>query len=309
MEIEYSPAVKEALDKGVPVVALESTIISHGFPYPKNMELAAKMEEIIAAEGAVPATIAIIKGKIKCGLTEDELELLAKSDDVLKCSVRDLPVAIASGRTGATTVASTSYIAELAGIRVFATGGIGGVHRAEEGADGFDISADLLELSRSKVIVVAAGAKSILDLPATLEVLESYSVPVIGYKTEEFPAFHSISSGLPVPASASSMEELVQIVHTHYKLGLPSGMLVCNPVPAEYAMDNAEVDILVEKARAEAIGAGAKGAAITPYILGALNRLSNGKTSEVNMALALNNGKVAAQLAARLSSLDKKAEL
>ncbi|MBL4739404.1 MAG: pseudouridine-5-phosphate glycosidase [SAR86 cluster bacterium] len=306
MEIDYSPAVKQALEAGVPVVALESTIISHGFPYPKNIELAAKMEEIILAEGAVPATIAIIKGRIKCGLTEDELELLATSDDVLKCSVRDLPVAVGGGKTGATTVASTSYIAELAGIRVFATGGIGGVHRAEEGGGGFDVSADLLELSRSNVVVVAAGAKSILDLPATLEVLESYSVPVIGYKTDTFPAFHSISSGLPVPASVSNMEELSQIACMHFKLGLPSGMLVCNPIPAEYAMDNAEVDALVEKARQAAVDAGAKGAAITPYILGALNRLSNGKTSEVNMALALNNGKIAAQLAVHLlSQLEK----
>jgi len=306
MEIEYSPAVKEALDAGVPVVALESTIISHGFPYPINMELAAKMEEIIKAEGAVPATIAIIKGQIKCGLTADELELLAMSDDVLKCSVRDLPVAVGCGKTGATTVASTSYIAERAGIRVFATGGIGGVHRVEEGGGGFDVSADLLELSRSNVVVVAAGAKSILDLPATLEVLESFSVPVVGYKTDTFPAFHSISSGISLPASTSHMEELAQITYMHYRLGLPSGMLVCNPVPAEYAMDNLEVDALVEKARAEAMKAGVKGAAITPYILGALNRLSYGKTSEVNMALALNNGKVAAQLAVRLSTLLEK---
>lgn len=306
MEIEYSPAVQSALDKGIPVVALESTIISHGFPYPKNMELAAKMEEVIQAEGAVPATIAIINGKIKCGLTGDELELLATSDNVLKCSVRDLPIAVAGGKIGATTVASTSYIAELAGIKVFATGGIGGVHRAEEGGEGFDVSADLLELSRSKVIVVAAGAKSILDLPATLEVLESFSVPVVGYKTKTFPAFHSISSGLPVPASTSDMEELARVAYMHFKLGLPSGMLVCNPIPAEYAMDNAEVDVLVEKARVEAVAAGVKGAAITPYILGALNRLSDGKTSEVNMALALNNGRVAAQLAARLFSLFKQ---
>ncbi|MEP3244776.1 MAG: pseudouridine-5'-phosphate glycosidase [Sneathiella sp.] len=300
MEIDYSPEVAKALKAGKPVVALESTIISHGFPYPKNMELAAEMERVIREKGAEPATIAIIEGRIKCGLTQDELEILATSDDVAKCSVRDLPAVLAKNKTGATTVASTSYIAEQAGIRVFATGGIGGVHRAEEGADGFDVSADLLELSRSSVVVVAAGAKSILDLPATMEVLESYSVPVIGYKTETFPAFHSISSGLPLPAEADSMPELAAMVDCHFALGLSSGMLICNPVPDSHAMSNEEVDQLVTEARNEAMKAGVKGAAITPYILGALNRLSEGRTSEVNLALALNNAKVAAELAASL---------
>ncbi len=301
MDIDYAPSVKEALAAGKPVVALESTIISHGFPYPKNTELAAEMERVIREQGAEPATIALIKGRIKCGLTSDELEHLATADDVLKCSVRDLPVALAQGRTGATTVASTSYIAERAGVRVFATGGIGGVHRAEEGADGFDVSADLLELSRSRVIVVAAGAKSILDLPATLEVLESYSVPVVGYGTDMFPAFHSISSGLPVPATAGDLSELSAMVKAHFDLDLPSGMLVCNPIPEKDAMSNGEIEVLVEKARTEAVSKGIKGAGMTPYILGALNRLSDGRTSEVNLALALNNAKLAAELAATLS--------
>jgi pseudouridine-5'-phosphate glycosidase len=301
MHIEYSSEVANALKSGKAVVALESTIISHGFPYPKNVELANEMEDIIRAEGAVPATIAIIDGIITCGLNEDQLLHLAKSGDVMKCSVRDLPIALAQKRTGATTVASTSFIAHQAGIRVFATGGIGGVHKAEEGGDGFDISADLLELSRTGVAVVAAGAKSILDLPATLEVLESYSVPVVGYKTNKFPAFHSISSGLNVPAMAEDMNALADIVSAHFELGVTAGMLICNPVPVEDAMSNQEVDKLVEQAGTEAVAAGVKGAEITPYILGALNRLSNGKTSEVNLSLALNNRRVAAQLATLLS--------
>lgn len=300
MELDFSPAVKKALDEGRPVVALESTIISHGFPYPKNVELANRMEEVIRDKGAEAATIAIIEGRIKVGLTEDELQVLASSGNVKKCSVRDLPEAVAKKINGATTVASTSFIAEKAGIKVFATGGIGGVHRAEEGGNGFDISADLLELSRSKVVVIAAGAKSILDLPATLEVLESYSVPVIGYQTETFPAFHCVSSGLSLPATASSIRELSSMVRAHFNMKIPSGMLVCNPIPEKDAITNEEVDQLIAKAQTEALKAGVKGAAITPYILGALDRLSGGKTSEVNLALALHNAEVAAELAASL---------
>lgn len=301
MEIDFSKEVAAALKTGKPIVALESTIISHGFPYPQNVELAEEMEAVIRGKGAEPATIAIIRGRIKCGLSEDELLHLAKSGDVAKCSVRDLPVIIASGKTGATTVASTAFIAAKAGIKVFATGGIGGVHKAEEGANGFDVSADLLELSRTPVVVVAAGAKSILDLPATLEVLESYSVPVIGYGTDEFPAFHSRLSGLTLSASTNDMAELAAMVDQHFDLELTSGMLICNPVPEDAAMSNEEVNALVKVAGAEAVKAGVKGAGLTPYILGALNRLSSGKTSEVNLALALNNGRVAAELAARLS--------
>lgn len=300
MEINFTDEVKDALASGKAVVALESTIISHGFPYPKNVELAQEMENVIRAQGAIPATIAIMSGEITCGLSNEQLMELAQSKSVAKCSVRDLPSAVASRALGATTVASTAFIAEKAGIKVFATGGIGGVHKAEEGADGFDVSADLLELSRTRVAVVAAGAKSILDLPATLEVLESYSVPVIGYKTDMFPAFHSVSSGLKLPASASSMSELTDVVKSHFDLGLPSGMLICNPIAEDDAMSNLEVADLVAKASAEAVSAGIKGARMTPYILGALNRLSGGRTSEVNLALALNNGRLAAQLAVRL---------
>lgn len=301
MKIEFSKKVADAKAARQPIVALESTIISHGFPYPENIALAREMEQVIEAEGAIPATIAIINGVIKCGLEEEELELLASSGDVKKCSVRDLPMVTAAGITGATTVASTSFVAERAGIKVFATGGIGGVHRAEEGADGFDISADLLELSRTKVAVVAAGAKSILDLPATMEVLESYSVPVIGFETDEFPAFHCRTSGLKLPAAAMTMNELSSMVAAHFDLGLPSGLLVCNPVPETAAMGEEEVEDLISRAQAEAVAAGVKGAAMTPYILGALNRLSDGKTSVVNHALALNNGKVAAKLAALIN--------
>ncbi len=300
MKIEFSSKVKSAMDNGKPVVALESTIISHGFPYPENIALANEMEAVIEAEGAIPATIAIIDGVITCGLEEAELEKLASSGDVMKCSVRDLPLVISEGKTGATTVASTSFVAAKAGIKVFATGGIGGVHRAEEGGNGFDISADLLELSRTPVAVVAAGAKSILDLPATMEVLESYSVPVIGYETDEFPAFHCRTSGLKLPASSNDIDSLAKMVSAHFEMELPSGLLVCNPIPHENAMSKEEVEGLIKAAQEEAISAGVKGAAMTPYILGALNRLSDGKTSEVNHALALNNGKVAAKLAARL---------
>lgn len=301
MKIEYSAEVIAALKANKAVVALESTIISHGFPYPKNVELANEMENVIRAEGAVPATIALIDGVITCGLSEEQLLHLATSKDVLKCSVRDLPVAVAMGRTGATTVASTSFIAHKAGIKVFATGGIGGVHKAEEGANGFDVSADLLELSRTGVVVVAAGAKSILDLPATLEALESFSVPVVGYKTDEFPAFHSRSSGLKLPASIDTMSELSAIVSAYFEMQIPAGMLICNPVPESAAMSREEVDVLVKEAREEAVAAGIKGARLTPYILGALNRLSSGKTSEVNLSLALSNGRVAAELAVALT--------
>ncbi|WP_169568596.1 pseudouridine-5'-phosphate glycosidase [Sneathiella limimaris] len=301
MKLSYSAEVAEALKNGVPIVALESTIISHGFPYPKNVELAEEMETIIRENGAIPATIAIIRGKITVGLELEELLHLAKSGDVRKCSVRDLSMALVDGVTGATTVASTSFIAARAGIRVFATGGIGGVHKAEEGANGFDVSADLLELSRTGVAVVAAGAKSILDLPATLEVLESFSVPVIGYQTDTFPAFHCRSSGLKLPAWTDNIGKLADIVDTHLQLGSGSGMLICNPVPEAAAMTNDEVDELVMAAQREAVGKGIKGAALTPYILGALDRLSKGRTSEVNLALALNNGKVAAELASCLA--------
>ncbi|MCR9214828.1 MAG: pseudouridine-5'-phosphate glycosidase [Proteobacteria bacterium] len=301
MKIEFSPDVAEARKSGQAIVALESTIISHGFPHPENLAVAAEMEETVRQQGAVPATIALIDGNIKCGLTESEVHRLATDAGVRKCSVRDMAVIMAEQAIGSTTVAATAFIAAKAGIKVFATGGIGGVHRREEGADGYDISSDLLELSRTNIIVVSAGAKSLLDLPATLEVLETYSVAVVGYETNEFPAFHTRSSGLKLPHRADSLDQLTAIGRSHFELDGEAGMLVCNPVPEEAAMKVDEIESLITQARAEAISEGIKGAAVTPYILAALNRLSDGRTSEVNKALALNNADLAARLAVRLA--------
>ncbi len=301
MKIEFSPDVAEARKSGQAIVALESTIISHGFPHPENLAVAAEMEETVRQQGAVPATIALIDGNIKCGLTESEVHRLATDAGVRKCSVRDMAVIMAEQGMGSTTVAATAFIAAKAGIQVFATGGIGGVHRREEGGDGYDISSDLLELSRTNIIVVSAGAKSLLDLPATLEVLETYSVAVVGYETNEFPAFHTRSSGLKLPHRADSLDQLTAIGRSHFELDGEAGMLVCNPVPEEAAMKVDEIESLITQARAEAISEGIKGAAVTPYILAALNRLSDGRTSEVNKALALNNADLAARLAVRLA--------
>jgi pseudouridylate synthase len=301
MKIEYSDKVVKARLAGKSLVALESTIISHGFPYPVNLDLAADMENTVEAEGAVPATIAILNGVVKVGLEADELEQLAKGDGISKTSVRDLGFILAQKKSGATTVASTAFIAEKAGIRVFATGGIGGVHRAEEGANGFDISADLIEMSRTKIAIISAGAKSLLDLRATMEVLESYSVPVVGYQTTEFPAFHTRTSGLALQHSVSNLKELTLLTRQHFELDVNASLLICNPIAEEFAMTEAEIEALIMAAQAEATTKKITGAALTPYVLGALNRLSDGKTSVVNRVLALGNAKLAAQLAVRMN--------
>jgi pseudouridine-5'-phosphate glycosidase len=301
MKIEFSPDVAEARNAGQAIVALESTIISHGFSHPENLAVAAEMEETVRQRGAVPATIALIDGSIKCGLTESEVHRLATDAAVRKCSVRDMAVIMAEQAVGSTTVAATAFIAAKAGIQVFATGGIGGVHRREEGGDGFDISSDLLELSRTNIIVVSAGAKSLLDLPATLEVLETYSVAVVGFETSEFPAFHTRSSGLKLTHRAENLDDLTAIAKSHFALAGEAGMLVCNPVPEDAAMQREEIESLITQARQEAVEEGVKGAAVTPYILAALNRLSDGRTSEVNKALALNNADLAARLAVQLA--------
>lgn len=296
----FSNKVAAALRDEVGVVALESTIISHGFSWPVNLELALEMEKTVEAENAVPATIAILDGKIRVGLDAGDLERLAKGPNVQKTSVRDLAFVLAAGKTGATTVASTAYIAQKAGIRVFATGGIGGVHRAEEGAGGFDVSADLLEMSRRRIAIVSAGAKSLLDLPATLEVLESYSVAVVGYQTDEFPAFHTRSSGLALGHSVTDLAQLTALAREYFDLDVTGSLLICNPIAEEYAMTADEVEALINDAQAEARDKNISGAALTPYILGALDRLSNGRTSAVNRALALGNARLAAQLSASL---------
>ncbi len=301
MKIEFSTEVAKARSDGLALVALESTIISHGFSHPENLAVAAEMEGTVRRQGAVPATIAVVDGVIKCGLLEAEVHRLATDPAVRKCSVRDLAFVVASNAMGSTTVAATAVIAARAGIQVFATGGIGGVHRREEGGDGFDVSADLLELSRTNILVVSAGAKSLLDLAATLEVLETYSVAVVGYETSEFPAFHTRTSGLKLPHRADSLGELAVIAQSHFELSGEAGMLVCNPVPQEIAMQPDEIESLITQAREEAMSEGIRGAAVTPYILAALNRLSGGRTSEVNKALALNNADLAARLAVRLA--------
>ncbi|GAH62225.1 unnamed protein product, partial [marine sediment metagenome] len=244
--LDFKDEVKEALEEGRPVVALESTLISHGFPYPENLEVAGEMEEIIRGYGVVPATIAMIKGKIKVGLTRGELEFMATSKDILKASKRDLAVIVAKGLNGAATVAATMLVAERAGIKVFATGGIGGVHRGAEKT--FDISADLQELGRTPVVVVCSGAKAILDLPLTLEYLETMGVPIIGFRTDEFPAFYCRESGLKVDYVVNDEKEAAGIIRAMQDLGLGGGMIIANPVPEEYALSMEYMNEMIEEA-------------------------------------------------------------
>jgi pseudouridine-5'-phosphate glycosidase len=292
-KLDYSPAVADALESGRPVVALESTVISHGLPYPENLAIALEMEEAVSAAGAVPATIAILRGKITVGLEENQLEQLARTRGVRKCSRRDIPVAVAQRENGATTVAGTMVVAAMAGIPLFATGGIGGVHRGHP----FDVSADLLELGRSPVCVVCAGAKSLLDLPATLEVLETQSVPVIGYKTSEFPAFYTPFSGLPVSVQADTPAAVANILQTQRQLSYPGGALVAAAIPLAEALPQKDAEAFIEEAirRAEAQKIG--GAAVTPFLLSQIAEISGGRSVVANRALLLNNCRVAAHIA------------
>ncbi len=301
MTITVSEEVRDALESKRPVVALESTIVAHGFPRPDNLQLGRDLEDAVRGAGAVPATIAIIAGEVRIGLTPDGMERIANGVDVEKCSLRDLAAVSAGGGDGATTVASTMRLAAQAGIRVFATGGIGGVHPGA--GDSFDVSADLPELGRSAVAVVCAGAKSILDLPATLEVLETQGVPVIGMNCDEFPAFHARSSGLPLRHRCDDEAELAALLRQHWDLGLTSGVLVCNPPPAEMALTNAELRGLLEQAEREATAAGVHGAGLTPFLLAALNRLSNGRTQRVNRTLAIANAELGGRIAQALADL------
>ncbi len=294
--LEISPVVKQALDAGTPVVALESTILSHGMPYPQNTEFAAEVEKIVRAEGAVPATTAIIGGKLKVGLTADELQLMCKADGVGKVSRRDVAVYLATGRTGATTVATTMMIAAMAGIRVFATGGIGGVHRGA--TETMDISADLQELAETPVAVICAGAKSLLDLGLTLEYLETYGVPVIGYKTDYLPAFYCRSSGFKLDYNAPSTEQIAAIMKTKWELGLKGGLVIGNPIPEEYALDYGEMEKVITKALALAKQQGIRGKDTTPFLLSHIKDMTEGVSFASNLQLAYNNARVAARVAA-----------
>ena len=298
--LDISPEVAEALDNGKPVVALESTIISHGMPYPGNVKTALLVEQTIRENGAVPATIAIIGGRLKAGLSEAEIEYLGKSGrNVAKASRRDLAALVARKADGATTVTTTMMIAHMAGIGIFATGGIGGVHRGAETS--MDISADLEELGNTPVMVICAGAKSILDLGLTLEYLETKGVPVIGYGTNELPAFYTRHSGFGVDYRADSPAELAAMFTAQRELGLKGGMLVKNPIPEEYSMDKAVIDAAIEQALKEAAEAGIKGKETTPFLLAKVVELTGGDSLDSNIQLVLNNARLAAKTAVELA--------
>jgi pseudouridine-5'-phosphate glycosidase len=297
--LRISDEVRQALDAGKPVVALESTIISHGFPYPANVESAHECERIAREEGAVPATIAVIGGQLAVGLSDDEIERLGSNRDTPKASRRDLPMLIASGSDGATTVAGTMAVAAMAGIGVFATGGIGGVHRGAERS--MDISADLEELARTSVAVVSAGAKSVLDIGLTLEYLETRGVPVLGYRTDALPAFYTRDSGFDVDARFDTPDEIAAVLQAKWATGLHGGVLITNPIPAEHALDADEIEAIITQALAEARETGVRGKAITPYLLARIHELTGGASEAANKALVWSNVRVAAQIAAALA--------
>lgn len=297
--LSVTPEIAEAIKEGKPVVALESTILSHGMPYPENVEFAHKVEEIVRGEGAVPATTAIIGGKLKVGLTAEELEIMCKAEGVGKVSRRDVAVYLATGKTGATTVATTMMIAAMAGIRIFATGGIGGVHRGA--TETMDISADLQELAHTPVCVVGAGAKSLLDIGLTLEYLETMGVPVIGYKTKDFPAFYCRKSGFGVDFEAPDAKTVADILRTKWELGLEGGALVGNPIPEEYELDFDEMEAVINKALDAAKKEGIRGKDTTPFLLSHIKDYTDGVSFASNLQLAYNNAKVASQIAVELA--------
>ena len=299
--LDIQPEIKAALDARKPVVALESTILSHGMPYPENLDFAAKVEQVVRDNGAVPATMAIIGGKLKVGLNEADLAVMCRAENVGKVSRRDVPVYIANGHTGATTVATTMLMAEMVGIRVFATGGIGGVHRGATTT--MDISADLQELAHTPVAVVCAGAKMILDIGLTLEYLETMGVPVLGYNTDQFPAFYCRKSGFGVDYTAKSAAEIAKIARTKWDLGLAGGMLIGNPVPEEYALDFDEMSAVIDKALAAAEKDHVHGKNITPYLLAHIVEYTGGKSLATNIQLAYNNARLAAKVAVELAKL------
>lgn len=305
--VRITKELSEALDAGGPVLALESTIISHGFPYPANVECACESERIAREEGVIPATIAVIGGELAIGLSRDEIERLGQTPDVPKASRRDLPVLLSKGVDGATTVAGTMAVAAMAGIGVFATGGIGGVHRGGERS--FDISADLEELARTSLAVVSAGAKAVLDIGLTLEYLETRGVPVLGYQTDAFPAFYTRDSGFPVDARFETPEEIASVLQAKWETGLPGGVLVANPIAAEHALPAAEVEQVVQQSLAEAREAGIRGKAITPFLLARIHDLTGGASETANKELVWSNVRLASRIAIALATRSKQSHV
>ena len=299
--IDISEEVKVALSKGLPIVALESTIISHGMPYPQNVETALEVERIIIDKGAVPATIAIINGRLKVGLSHDEIDYMGKTKDISKVSRRDIPYIVSKKMDGATTVSSTMIIAALADIKVFATGGIGGVHRGAEYS--MDISADLEELAHTNVAVVCAGAKAILDLGLTLEYLETKGVPVLGYNTDTLPAFYTVQSDYKVDYNMKSAEEIASLIYSKWTMGLDGGVLVTNPIPAEFSMERSLIEGAISEAVEEAKQLGIKGKAATPYLLAKIAAITEGQSLNSNIQLVYNNAKLASDIAIELNKL------
>ena len=303
-KLKINPKVREALTRLQPVVALESTIIAHGMPFPQNVTTALEVEQIIRNHGAVPATIGIINGELIVGLTEDEINFLAQSQNVIKVSRRDLPFVIARRQHGATTVAATMIIAALAGIKVFVTGGIGGVHRGA--GDSFDVSADLQELAQTDVAVISAGVKSILDIASTLEYLETHGVPVVTYGSPEFPAFYTSKSGVCSPYQIDDAKEIAQVLQIKWDLGLRGGMVIANPVPSTHQMPPQAINEAIAVALQQADALDIRGKAITPYLLDAIKDLTAGKSLEANIQLVYNNAKLGARIAVELSALNQQ---
>ena len=299
--LDIKPEVKEALENRRAVVALESTIISHGMPYPENLEVAKECERIVYEAGAVPATLAILDGRIKIGLNDEELHYLATSKDIYKCSRRDIPYIISRGKNGAATVAATMIMADLAGIRFFATGGVGGVHRNAENT--MDISADLTELQTTNVCVVSAGVKSILDINLTLEYLETLGIPVVAFGQDEFPAFYTRESGFKAPLRLDTPKEIAEMMETKWALGLSGGAIVGTPIPEEHQMPRGEIDEAINTALQNAEKKGIKGKEITPYLLDSIKEITSGRSLKANMALVYNNAKLAADIAVEYAKI------
>jgi pseudouridine-5'-phosphate glycosidase len=300
-EMDLTPEVRDALDRNLPVVALESTIITHGMPWPQNYEMAQKVEKTIREAGAIPATIAVLNGRVKIGLSDESLRALAQTPDARKLSRADLAICIVQGATGATTVAATMILAHRAGIKVFATGGIGGVHRGAE--ETMDVSADLYELAQTPVTVVAAGAKAILDIPKTLEVLETLGVPVITFGQSELPAFWSRTSGLMSPLRMDSAKDIARAHQLREDMGIPGGQLIANPVPEAEQIPHSDIDPIIAQAISEATSKGIHAKSVTPFLLGRIFELTNGRSLETNIALVLNNARLAADIAVSLRNI------
>ena len=293
--MDISEEIQNSIKENGPVVALESTIISHGMPFPQNLETALEVERIIRKEGAIPATIAVLEGRIKIGLSNLELEQFAQGTKTVKVSSRDLPLVLLQKQNGGTTVAATMICARMAGISIFVTGGIGGVHRGSEKT--MDISGDLMELARTNVAVVCAGIKSILDIPRTLEYLETQGVPVIGYRTDEFPAFYTTTSGYSVQSRINTAEEIARCMKVKWELGLEGGMVIVNPVPREDAMDEEVIEEAITKSLKEASEKGIDGKAVTPFLLERISQLTDGESLKTNIALVCNNALIGAKIA------------